>query len=158
MSLNLNIPISEIMSEKLITVNQAESISKIAEVFRKHTIHHIPVVENGKLIGIISKMDFMKISQGLSLSNKNTQGKEDEDQFKSLQAEDVMTRQVVKLSPEDKISYAVDIFRENLFHALPIVDNKAQLVGILTTYDLLNYAFRAPSIDSIEGEAYLDTI
>ncbi|MBK6619429.1 MAG: CBS domain-containing protein [Saprospirales bacterium] len=61
--------------------------------------------------------------------------------FKSLLVEDVMTRQVATLTPEDSISIAAGYFKENLFHAIPIVDKGGLLVGILTTFDLLNYFF-----------------
>ena len=59
-----------------------------------------------------------------------------------------MTSQVARLSPKDSLQTAADYFRENLFHAIPIVDENDRLVGILTTYDLINYAFREEAIDT----------
>lgn len=61
--------------------------------------------------------------------------------MRSLLVREVMVKQVAKLRPEDKIELAADIFRENLFHAMPVVDNDGKLKGIVTTFDLLNYAF-----------------
>jgi acetoin utilization protein AcuB len=52
-----------------------------------------------------------------------------------------MTKQVAKLKTEDSLEMAVGFFRENLFHALPVVNDEGELVGIVTTYDLLNYAY-----------------
>ena len=53
-----------------------------------------------------------------------------------------MTKQVATVSPDDTMDYAVDIFRENLFRALPVVDKDKKLVGILTPYDIMTWAFR----------------
>jgi CBS-domain-containing membrane protein len=59
----------------------------------------------------------------------------------SMMAKDVMTDQVAKLRPDEKNSTAIGIFKENLFHAMPIIDKKNKVAGMLSTFDLLNYAF-----------------
>jgi len=59
----------------------------------------------------------------------------------SISVEEVMTKKVATLSPDDPLSVAVGIFRENLFHALPVVD-EGTLVGLLTTHDLIGYCCR----------------
>ncbi len=43
---------------------------------------------------------------------------------------------------DDCIEVALGLFRENLFHAIPIVDQENRVVGILTTLDMLNHAYR----------------
>jgi CBS domain-containing protein len=63
--------------------------------------------------------------------------------MRSLLAEEAMTRQVATLDPDDSLEMAVGFFRENLFHALPVVD-KDKLVGIVTTFDLLTHAYASP--------------
>jgi len=57
-----------------------------------------------------------------------------------------MTTQVAKLNPEDSIMVAAGYFRENLFHAIPVVSTDGLLVGILSTYDMLNFAFSEPAL------------
>lgn len=51
-----------------------------------------------------------------------------------------MTPYPIQLDPDDSIGLAIDIFLANKFHALPIVEDGA-LLGIVTTHDLLEYAF-----------------
>ena len=53
-----------------------------------------------------------------------------------------MTKLPMFLSPEDSIGLAADIFMANKFHALPVVDDN-QLIGIITTHDLLAYSFES---------------
>jgi predicted transcriptional regulator len=52
-------------------------------------------------------------------------------------AKDIMTKKLAKLDPDDKINVALEVFRENLFHAIPVVQNE-RIVGILTTFDIIN--------------------
>ena len=68
-----------------------------------------------------------------------------------MQVLDIMTTKVVTLDPDDSIGLAADIFLANRFHALPIVEGK-NLVGILTTYDLIKFCFQEPmaSDDNLE--------
>ena len=61
--------------------------------------------------------------------------------MRSLLVKDVMTRQVATISPNDTVEFAAGIFRENLFHALPVADSQKNFLGIITPYDLLNYAY-----------------
>lgn len=68
----------------------------------------------------------------------------------SMLAKDVMTQQVVKLHSEDPITVALGIFKENLFHALPIVDDENKVVGMLTTFDMLTYAYDEKNILNIK--------
>ena len=66
--------------------------------------------------------------------------------LEKMLVEDVMTRQVATLSPDDELVAAGSLFKENLFHAVPIVDEEGLLLGILTTYDLLEFFFNQPAL------------
>ncbi|MBK9742993.1 MAG: CBS domain-containing protein [Saprospiraceae bacterium] len=59
-------------------------------------------------------------------------------------AKDVMQTNVIKVSPDDTIQRCVQIFRENYFRALPVVNDEGQLQGIITTYDLMILAYSHP--------------
>lgn len=137
--------IMDVMTTDVITVNANETMDQVSLIFNSREIHHLPVVDSeGKIVGIISKTDYHKLQHGFTLFKSKESQAYNEAIMRSLLASDVMTKQVVTLLPSESISVAVDIFRENLFHAIPVVDESHKLVGILTTYDLLNYAFRVP--------------
>ena len=61
--------------------------------------------------------------------------------MRSLLVKEVMTDKVVCLRADSTIQAAADLFKENLFHAIPVVDENDILVGIVTTYDLLAHAY-----------------
>lgn len=132
--MNILAPISSIMTKNLITVNPEEKLVAIKDIFDKHAIHHIPVVKFKNIVGMISKSDFLHFMRGYSQNA--------EDQFvdsarlRTFKAEDIMTRGLAKLDHRDPIRSAIDIFKINRFHAVPILDGE-ELVGIVTTYDII---------------------
>ncbi|MBI5914722.1 MAG: CBS domain-containing protein [Bacteroidetes bacterium] len=150
--MNPNLTIQEVMTSELVTVQPNESLTGIREIFSKHTFHHIPVIENGgNLAGIISREDFYKVAFVLSVeASKPTHVK---NRFEQLTAHDIMTKYPLRLSPDDTLGLAADIFLANKFHAIPIVED-GNLVGILTSHDLLSYCFNSPVGEQVETEEF----
>lgn len=137
--------ISTLMTREMITVSPITLLRDIHEIFQAHHIHHIPVVdENMKLHGIVSFTDYAKALDTFTIFGTRRGETHNEKSFKSIMAKDIMEKKPVCLSPEDKIGTAVGIFKENLFHAIPIIKSE-KLVGLITTYDLLVYAYREPT-------------
>ena len=140
--LDTSIKLSKIMSSPVITVNIKDNMTVVRDIFEHNNIHHIPVLDpKRKLAGIISKSDYHKILHSLTLFKANKSEEYNNAVLQSLLVEDVMTQQLASLGVEDDISTAAAYFRENLFHAIPIVDEDGKLTGIVTTFDLLSYAF-----------------
>ncbi len=133
------------MTEEVIVVKPGDTLEKVHEIFQHNNIHHIPVVNPAReVVGIISKSDYHLLCDHLTLFGREWNLENNNRFFGSLLVEEVMTKQVAKLKQEDSIFLAAAFFRENLFHAIPIVDEQERLVGIVSTYDLLNYAYRDP--------------
>lgn len=134
--MNLQEPIKSIMSSDLITVSKASKMKEIENIFRTNNIHHILVVEGCKLEGMISSADYQLFKRGYT--DYNTDKRIDLFRLKKWTAQQIMTTGIAKLSPDDTIRVAVEIFNENLFHAIPIVQ-EGKAVGIVTTYDIINH-------------------
>ncbi len=135
--------VGQIMTTKVISVKPSDTMQVVSHFFRTHNIHHLPVVDKeGVLIGMISKSDYLAISNAFPLFYQDRREAFNDKIYGSLLVEEVMTKQLARLQPEDSILIAVGIFQENLFHALPVVNEHNKLVGIITTYDLLSFAFR----------------
>lgn len=137
----MNRPVSEIMTKKLITVIPTDSLKIVKDIFEQHNIHHVLVVRHLELVGIISKTDFYKAIHGARLENPETAASENELIYAKFKAEDLMTKNVAKIGPNEKIGTAAEIFLENYFHAIPIVNDEKELVGIVSTYDILKMYF-----------------
>lgn len=123
----MNEPLSSIMSTKIITVNSTDTLDMVKQVFDTKRVHHVPVVKGAQVVGIISTYDLYKINRPFA-------------DYESIKVKDVMTDHVAYLEPKDKIGAAAQVFLENKFHAVPIVDD-GELVGLVTTFDVLHYEY-----------------
>jgi CBS domain-containing protein len=142
--MNVLAPISSIMTTKLLTVNPEDKLEVVKELFDKNKIHHLPVVRYKKMVGLISKTDLLFFIKGLSENSFddiiNTT------RLRNYKAEDIMTKGIAKMEPKDRINVALKVFCENLFHAIPIVEDD-ELVGIVTTYDIIKALSEEPIVN-----------
>lgn len=141
MTIDKTTTVAEIMTERVIVVRPNDTMDVIQDIFRKNNIHHVPVVDNGMVVGMVSHADYLKLLHGFTLFKTKKSDEYNDAILRSLLVKEVMTKQVATLGPEDSLELAAGFFRENLFHALPVVDEDNMLIGIVTTYDLLNYAY-----------------
>jgi len=139
--MNIKAPIAEVMSTGIITVGPDTELTKVKDLFLRKNIHHIPVTDNQKLLGIISKTDLLYHIRG-PIECRNKGNINNKDLLEKYCAKDIMTRRVGKLNSTNQVKDAVEVFRENFFHAIPIVDDD-KLVGMVTPIDLINFSIRA---------------
>lgn len=139
--------ISKIMTRKPATVAPADHLETVQEIFEKFGFHHVPVVEDGHLVGIVSYTDYLRVIQEVYGNSREQQ--RNEHLLKEIPVKDVMTDHPVCLSPTDTVEDALRIFKTNHFHAIPVIENNRKLVGILSTFDLIKVLERilAPEID-----------
>lgn len=124
----MNEPISSIMTTDLITVGPDDTLDRVRAIFLSKRIHHLPVVEGKRLLGILTTYDLFKLERPDTNLNQ-------------IKVRDAMTTKLAKLEPHQKVGIAAEVFLENLFHAVPIVEGE-NLVGIVTTFDVLKYNFK----------------
>ncbi|SHJ05591.1 CBS domain-containing protein [Algibacter luteus] len=131
-----HIPVSSIMTKKIVAITLTEDLERAELLFKRHKIRHIPVVSNEVIVGMLSYTDLMRIS--IAETDDEAGNTIDSIVFNTFKIEQVMAKSVVTVSSETSIKEAAKILAKNEFHALPVVDN-GELVGIITTTDLLNY-------------------
>lgn len=122
----MNEAIHTIMTKNPISLSPTHTIADVESLFKHHRIHHLPVVDDGKLMGLVTTYDLWNHSSSNPSETFVT---------------DVMNTRIVRISPEDKIGTAAELFLDNRFHALPVVQD-GKLVGIVTTFDVLKYEFK----------------
>ena len=138
-------PISKIMTRKLITLKITDDLYKAEKLFKEHHIRHIPVVDNHKrIIGMLSLTDLNRISFLDSYDEDEIQV--DNAIYEMLSIEQLMMKSPVNVSSDITIKEAAEILAKNEFHALPVVEND-QLIGIVTTTDLLLYLISQCELD-----------
>lgn len=122
------------MSRQPVFLAPTDTMDVAEKLFRKHGIHHLPVVENGRLKGMVSFTDYLKIIRelfgGAHEARKNDQIKH------AITAHEIMTKNLHSLGPTDTLGDVVRLFKANRFHSIPVVQGE-RLTGIVTTFDIL---------------------
>ncbi|RMG78336.1 MAG: CBS domain-containing protein, partial [Bacteroidetes bacterium] len=132
---------SSIMTTDLITVSPEDTLLTVKEIFDNHNIHHVPVVQFKKIVGIVSKIDFANFLLGLTADTDETEEKKL--RLENCRVKEIMTKGLAKIDSTEPIRTVLGLFKMNRFHALPIVD-KGELVGIVTTFDIINKLAEEP--------------
>ena len=133
-------PVADIMSRYIVSTTPDTSVLDIKAIFEASQFHHLPVLDKGKLVGIISKIDVYRVTHCDTLFRSKPDQEFNNRLLKSILASEIMSTHLVVLSPDDTVAEAAALFSKNKYHALPVIDN-GKFVGIVTTYDLLEYAY-----------------
>lgn len=114
----------DIMSKNVLTLSPAARIRDAETMMVKHNIHHIPLIIDSKLTGLISKRDF---AENLI------------DFEKEIRLDKVMSKMVVAASESTLLRHVAEVFLNENINSLPIIDSDFVLTGIITHRDLLRW-------------------
>jgi CBS domain-containing protein len=128
-------PIRNLMTKEVITLNPSNTLYTAEKRLKKNHIRHIPVIENEKLIGLISLSDLKRVS---FIDAYSKEGTEDTPVYNLLSIKDMMIKNPITVSPESTILEVSKLLASKEFHSLPVVEDE-KLVGIVTTTDLLHF-------------------
>lgn len=138
----LSLSVGEVMTANPISVKIDTILKEVNQIFERENIHHIPVVDaDGKFEGIISKSDMLLLLDWGTKVNLPASLRKNTFLLTSNLAKDIMEIRVMKVTPDDNVRKCVQIFKENYFRALPVIDENHKIVGIITTYDLMLLAY-----------------
>jgi CBS domain-containing protein len=129
----MNQYIHQIMTADVVTVTTDQSLMELREILDTRSFHHLVVLKNDKVVGIISVSD-------LSRAIHPVVSVEDGFALTDFTAEDIMTKDPITITSDTTLEQAADIILTNRLHALPVVDNN-ELVGIATSHDLLQACY-----------------
>lgn len=122
------------MTRRVVTVGPSHPILEVMKKIIDWNVRRLPVVENGKLVGIVTSMDVLRyFGTGKVFEHLINQKIGD---VVAVPVEEIMTKNVLKISPEADIGEAAKVMRENGCGGLPVVSDDT-LVGIITERDIL---------------------
>jgi len=114
--------VSKWMVKEVITINKNADIKEAIRLMEKHSIRHLPVVEEDRFLGFVTESDLRQLLIPAMLEE--------------IKIKDVMITEPITVTPETDIETAAKLIYRYKIGGLPVVeDNK--LVGILTTTDIL---------------------
>lgn len=133
--------VAHIMTTNPKTIHLKTPISEVGKIFSEGKFHHLPVVNGKELIGIVSYFDLIRVSFEGSF------GVSDKNEVYSvldhmLDIEAIMTKDPLCIQAKGTIRDAAEKLSTGKFHALPVVNEDHELVGIVTSKDLIDYLIK----------------
>jgi CBS domain-containing protein len=110
------IEVREIMTRDVVVVSPDQTMDQAAELFELRDLHHIPVVGDGKVVGILSTTDLHKVMHHFTLFKVHNTDVVNKSVLRSLLAKEVMTSPVATIKTTCSLVTVAAIFKENLFY------------------------------------------
>ncbi|MBL7825330.1 MAG: CBS domain-containing protein [Saprospiraceae bacterium] len=128
------------MTQNVITLGPENTLNEVRQILLEKHIHHIPIVggENGrKLVGMVTSWDLFKLGKSV-------------EEYGQMKIKEVMTTKVAVLDPDQHLGAVADVLTRHLFHAVPIVNDEHELLGIITSTDIVRYAHTKEYPENLE--------
>ncbi|MBA6335784.1 CBS domain-containing protein [Colwellia sp. BRX8-7] len=131
--------LSKIMSTDLITLELDDDLSKAKAIFDLHSIHHILILCDKQLVGVVTDRDIYK-HLSPTIGTKNETPRDHSMLQKKLHL--IMKRDLTTAKEEVSLNDAVLMFHDNHLSCLPIVNDEMQPIGIISWRDILKVIAR----------------
>jgi CBS domain-containing protein len=130
--MDLKLPVSTIMTSPVECVMPNQKIIDLKHIYEsQHFHHHIPVTENGQLVGMVSLIDFMRAISYASLDDN-------EAIYSSKTVNDIMSIHPVGIDESSTIGDVANLLAKGEFNSV-VITNDNHVIGIVTTTDLIRY-------------------
>lgn len=139
------------MRRNIATVSPAASLQEARRLMRNHNIRQLPVTgENNRLVGILSDRDIREATLPVGLLPGASE-KEMVEILESTPVEKIMTRKVITATVNDSLEDAIVLLHDFRVNALPVVDDKGTVVGIISRTDVLKAFIEALGVGEISS-------
>jgi acetoin utilization protein AcuB len=140
-------PVQNWMSKDLVTIDEDTSIMKASKVMKQNKIQHLPVLRKGRLVGIVSDRDLKEAtpSKATTLDIHEMYYLLDKISVKSLMPKNLFT-----ITPGETVEKAAAVMLKHHISALPVVDSKGALAGIITKGDIFRAFVSVSGIQQAE--------
>ena len=120
--------VRDVMTTPVIAIEPTERLLDAFNILRRHQVKHLPVIEHGHLIGVLSDRDLL----GHATRENNTYV------FPRQTVESAMTAPVVTCHPDDPVEKAISLLLEKDISCLPVLED-GEIVGIVTSRSFLQH-------------------
>lgn len=144
-----NVRVRHIMTTQVLSIDIDESITEALRLFAGYPVHHLPVIDETGLRGMLSSADMLKLEYFLPKPGARVSATLVNDRFK---IEKLMRSPVMTAKLDDTIADAASRMVTSAVHALPVVDESNQLLGIVTTTDIMQALLHGIGVKSAAEE------
>jgi acetoin utilization protein AcuB len=141
--------VQQVMSSEVRTLRPESSVRLAMKVIVLEDIRHLPIVEGGRLVGIVSARDLRAALAGIL---EHRECPDEVERRWSQPISNLMRTEVLAVHPEAELVEAIDLMIAHRIGALPVVEaGTFRLVGILSYVDILNELRNLLSVGSLQG-------
>lgn len=115
--------VSQIMSQKIVTISPDKRVGQALKLMQKHQIRHLPVMTKNRMVGWITSRDLREVLLASMLEEINVG--------------DVMVQAPISVTPDTEVEEAARLIHEHKIGGMPVVDGD-QLMGVITMQDLIS--------------------
>jgi len=115
--------VGEWMERELVTIDRKTTIQGAISLMKKHSIRHLPVIEEGRLVGLVTEGDMRQVFVASLIEE--------------LSIDDVMIKDPITVKVDTEIDDAARVIYYNKIGGLPVVDEGQGLLGIITVADIM---------------------
>ena len=127
--------VNKIMSQPVVTVTLDDTLRVVKDIFEQAKFHHLLVVEEGKLYGVVSDRDLLK---SISPFIGTVQAKAQDKFTLNKRVHQIMSRKPITLNPSADVYEAISLFNLHNISCIPIVNENDSPVGIVSWRDILH--------------------
>jgi len=139
----------EIMNSPLVAVAPDDPVSLALALMEKHDVHHLLVLDGGRLAGILSSSDLLK----LALMRQPEEGLPATGESMGIRVRDIMQSRVAVVRENASLKDVASALSLGGFHALPVLAIDDTPVGIVTTSDLVDLLIEQIGIGAASGSS-----
>jgi CBS domain-containing protein len=124
--------VGDLMTRDVVTLDETDDLFRVDDLLKLHHIRHLPVVRDGRLVGMVSHRDLLRaLSRQLAAAG-----------HEPISVTRLMSRDVEMVRPDLPVREAIYKLLDHRFGCLPVVDRERRLVGIITEADFMRMAAR----------------
>ncbi len=131
-------PVNRLMSTSVLTVDINEPAGEVLRLLAEYPVHHLPVLDRQKVVGMLSTADLMKVELFLPKGSKSPI----EYLNQRMKVGAMLRRPLLAIPAHQSVESAAQLMAKHGVHALPVVDPQDQLLGLITTTDIIYAALR----------------
>lgn len=144
-----DVRVRHIMTRAVVSIGIHEPVGEVLRLFGNYPLHHLPVLDELEVKGMLSVTDVRKIEFHMARSGTASAQRV----LGRLSIENIMGQPVIVIGPDETIAEAASRMVSHAIHGLPVVNHVNHLLGIVTTTDIMQALLHGLGIKQIRQEA-----
>jgi acetoin utilization protein AcuB len=145
-------PVNRFMTAPAVSIDLSSPAAEVLRLFSVHPFHHLPVVDRGKVVGMLSSADVLKLEAFLPKRG----GTSADFLNQRVHIDQLMRQPPITVAANQSVEQATTLMTKHGIHALPVTDSSDKLLGIITTTDIISAVLHTDQGSSAHGRSTTD--